>query len=510
MAEERSIKRTILTNTAAGGLAQFVSMAASLVFMPLLVRQFTVQGFGLYMLATTVTGYTWVLDFGVGATIQKRVAELSAKHDTDGIGEVVSAAWMIYLAVGVLSAAVLFGIARLSGTVFKVSAAEAQLLQRLLYVAALQSLLAWPLSIGQHVLAGLQKHVLVAYTSLLVTFGTIAAIVATLVTDNGPLFLFVATTAVILVGAAVNTVRGIGMLKGTRLRPGRGSIATMRTIAAFSWPIFLLQLFGMVLYQQTDRLVLMVFLGAIAVGLYEAVGKFQGLITQLVGISTWAVMPMASDLDARQHDSGIRTLFLRGTKLALVLIAPVVLALMIFARPLLLRWMGSDYIAVALAAQVMVAHQLLSAGVGVGDSMITGRGRAKARLPYIAAVAAGNLALSVALAKPLGVLGVVLGTAIPYLIEFPFHIRFLLKELDVPFRRWLKEVVLPVYPLLLVPLCVGVGITFTPLMHSLLGVAVAMGATVASYWLVIFAFALSDNERAEVRLVLSKIQRRAA
>ncbi len=488
----------------ASGIAQFAAMAASLVFMPLLVRHFGLQAFGLYMLATTISGYTWVLDFGVGATIQKRVAELEAKGDRRAIGELVSSAFFVYVLVGLLSAATLLVIALLSGTIFKLTPQGALLFRNLLLIASAQSLLAWPLSIGQHVLAGLQRQTLVARTSLLVTLATIAAIAITLIAGQGPLVMYVATTLAILSGAVFNTAVSRRLLKGVPTGAKLITPTILRSIVAFSWPVFVSQLVGMIVYQQTDRLVLMVFVGAAAVGLYEAVGKFQGLVIQLASMTSSAVMPMASSLDAKQHDVGIRTLFLRGSKLSLILIAPAVLALIIFARPLLLRWLGPTYLTVALAAQVMVSHQLLTAGTGVGDSIVVGRGLLKKRLPYLIGIAIGNLALSVALVRPLGILGVVLGTTIPYYIEYPLHVRFLLKELDVPLGRWLREVVLPVYPLLIVPTVVGIGLAQTRFMGNLIGVAVCMVVTVVVYWLAVFAFSLSGIEREEVRALMRK------
>ena len=52
----------------------------------------------------------------------------------------------------------------------------------------------------------------------------------------------------------------------------------MRTILGFSWAVFVIQVCTLVIYQQTDRLVLGVFLGAAAITLYEAAGKFLGLV----------------------------------------------------------------------------------------------------------------------------------------------------------------------------------------------------------------------------------------
>jgi len=48
----------------------------------------------------------------------------------------------------------------------------------------------------------------------------------------------------------------------------------MRTIFGFSWAVFVIQVCTIIIYQQTDRIVLGIFLGASAIALYEAAGKF--------------------------------------------------------------------------------------------------------------------------------------------------------------------------------------------------------------------------------------------
>ncbi len=71
--------------------------------------------------------------------------------------------------------------------------------------------------------------------------------------------------------------------------------------------IFVLQACTMVIYQQTDRVVIGVFVGASAITLYEAAGKMQVLVTQLVQFATSAVMPFAFQLESEGRRSSLQT-----------------------------------------------------------------------------------------------------------------------------------------------------------------------------------------------------------
>jgi O-antigen/teichoic acid export membrane protein len=493
-----SDKRRILTNTFANAAAQIVAMAASFAFLPLLTRRFGIAQYGLYMLAMTVASYSYLLDLGVGATLRKRVAEAEALGDRAQLSNLVSSTLAFYFMVGAATAVSIAGVGLAAGSVFRVGGGDALLLRNLLFVAAVQSLLVWPLSTATHVLAGLQRDPLLARTSLVSTVLQVAAMTGVLVMNEGPLAMLAVVATVSVIAGIANWILARKELGSVEITVKRMSWPTLKAIFVFSWPLIVSQICAFVVYQQTDRIVLAAFVGAAAVGLYEAAGKFQGLVSQVVGFANSAVMPMASSLEARQEHDRIAALFVRGTKYTLAVSLPLTLSLIVFAKPLVLHWLGPAFASVVLPAQLIVSHQLLSAGLTVGGNIAIGRGALKERVPYMIAVAVENLVLSLVLVRYLGILGVVLGTVVPYYLDFPFGLRFVLKHSGVPVRRWLRDVVLPTYPWLAVAGAVGAALWFTPLVHTLIGTLAAAGCMLAAYWALFLLAGLSASERLEL------------
>jgi len=494
-----SEKRRIVSNTLANGGAQLTALLASLVFMPLLIRSFGLTAYGLFLLVTSAAQYAQLLDFGVGTSLVKMISQHLAEDDRREIGPLVSAALVFYIIVGIAAAALMVLLGFTAGWIFRVNPEGASLLRNMFFVAAAYSLLVWPANTFVYVLGGFQRYTLTARVQLGVTLGLVVAYIAVLWAHEGPLMLFAATSAVTVAGSIVNVFLSLRELNGVSVSPALAKTAQLRRIFSFSWAIFLVQLSTIVVYQQTDRVVLGVFLGGAAVGVYEAAGKFQGLISQLVAFSNSAVIPMASHLDASGAEEKLKVLFLRGSKYVLALVAPVVVVLLVLARPLLVRWLGPSFGAMAVNAQILIFPQLLVAGGTIGDSIIVGTGALKRRLPYSLSMVAANLILSLILVQRYGILGVVLGTAIPYLIDYPIHMWWLLRELKVPASRWGREVVAPVYPLLAIPLAVSAAGYFSPLSGSLIGLAAIGALSVGAYLAALFAVGLSDVERSEIR-----------
>jgi O-antigen/teichoic acid export membrane protein len=498
-----SEKRRIVVNTLANGVAQSAAMLSALVLMPFLIRGLGTANYGLYLLATSISSYAVLLDLGVGASVIKMTADSSAHGDRERTGRVVSTAFAFYLLVGIVAAAILATLAFNAGTLFKGTAEDARLLRSLFMVAAVWQLWIWPATTASAVLMGRQLYKRTAVTGLLTVAMNIAVTIAVLATHQGPLMLMVGTTAASFLASIVQIVFAKRALGDVPLSPRLVDTASFRSIFSFAWAVFAIQVCSIIVYQATDRLVLGIFVGATAVALYEAAGKFQGLVSQLATFTVSAVMPMASHLGAQGRDETLRQLFLRGTKYSLMLLNPVVVVLMIVARPLLLTWLGPAFAAQAIAAQLLISHQVLTSGTAVGDSMIVGLGQLAKRVPYAVGAALLNLTISVVLVQRIGILGVVLGTMIPYLIDYPFHMRLILRGLDVPVGRWLKETVLPTYPLLLLPAVVSWALLTTSLQESFWGIAVIGVVSVGCYWIAVYGLAFQPNERADVRAALA-------
>lgn len=503
-----SEKRKIVRNTLAYSIVQVVQMISAFVFMPFLIQRFGITNYGVYLLASSVTGYLGLLDFGVGTTVIKFVAQYRATDDDKQLGKLISSVLVFYTGIGVFAASFLLLFSRYGVGLFRLDSLGQGLASNLFMAAAFVALLSWPATIGGLVLSGLQEYETVSKIGVGVVLGNIAATAFVLVLGEGPVLLLLTNGAVGVVGGIVYFVFARRKLHGVAIAFSNVSRTMLKTVFSFSWAMFVTQVCSLIIYQQTDRVVLGIFVGATAVALYEAASKVQSLVAQLGGMTATAVLPAASQFDAQSRPDALRALFLRGTKYVTAFIGPVVVTIIVLAQPLLLHWLGRGFLSQVTNAQIFVAFWLLWANIQLGTVMLTGMGRVKFILGYTVAQTAANLALSLLLVQKLGVLGVILGTVTTNIAVFPFILRYILRTLDLELRRWLRDVVLPVYPILIVPVLVGVAAQFLGLTGTLLGVAVAAVLSCAAYWAVLFFLGLNSDERREVKGLVTALMSR--
>jgi O-antigen/teichoic acid export membrane protein len=134
-----------------------LQIAASFVFMPFLLRGFGLANYGVFVLASSVSVYLGLLDFGVSSTVTKFVAEHRARNEDVGLGRVVSNVVAYYTAVGILACVGLLLFARFGVGIFRLRPADMVLARDLFTVSGVVALFAWPLGIGSSVLGGLQR-----------------------------------------------------------------------------------------------------------------------------------------------------------------------------------------------------------------------------------------------------------------------------------------------------------------------------------------------------------------
>jgi len=268
----------------ANSVAKIVQMASAFVFMPLLVPRFGLADYGIYLLASSLSGYFGLMDLGVGASVVKYVAEHRAKREERTLSLVLSTSLVFYAIVGVVATVLLIGIAFAAAALFRVPPESVVLTRNLLLLSAAVSLIVWPTSLASYILMGHQRFDIAAYLSVGMTVGNIIATIAVIMVNQGPFALLAATSAVGIVGALAGVYYAHRELAGVPVRPRLANMATFRSIFRFSSVIFVTQVAGVLIYQQTDRIVLGVFVSAAAITLYEAASKIQALVRQLAGM----------------------------------------------------------------------------------------------------------------------------------------------------------------------------------------------------------------------------------
>lgn len=216
-----------------------------------------------------------------------------------------------------------------------------------------------------------------------------------------------------------------------------------RAILGFSMFVMLLNM-GSQLAFQSDQMVINAFDGPEQGTLFDIGNKFFAPLVGIVLGIGMVMMPTATKLQAAGQMEELRHVFLKWSKVA-VSIGMCVGAFLIVLGPEFIRWwMGPTFSGPAseVTRVLMVAFIFFLPVRGVASPMLMGLG--KPALPALALLVMGvvNLAVSLALVRPLGIFGVAIGTAVPCVLFAAYVAYIACNEVDIRFGDYLRYVIL--------------------------------------------------------------------
>ncbi len=485
---------------------RFLQIASAFLYMPFLISGFGLRSYGVFVLASSFSIYLGLLDFGVNPTIVKRVAEYVALDKRSELSRLISSACAYYAAIGVLAALLLGTFATWGVDILALEPTESLLAQQLFRVSAVVALFVWPLSTGAAVLNGLHRYDLSSIVGAAVVIANLVAVAIVLLLGYGPIELFVAMGVIAIVSGATTSWMASRLLRGTRLSARLVDRASLKAVLSFSWMLFVFQLAVVISDQQTDRFILGAFVGAASIGLYEAAAKLNTLVAQLASLPSVALIPASSKFEAKGQLHTLRSLYLRGSKYTVLLVAPVAVTLLVVAEPLLVQWLGLEFAELSTAARIFLLTYLMYANLMAAYPIFIGRGQVRFVMWHMLATAVLNISLSLLLVRDFGVLGVIVGTVAADTIMFPLGLWYALRTLHIRLTEYAQTVMVRSYALLLVPAAVAVAMHTLDITGSLLGVIATIVASVGIYWVAAYLLVLQRHEKDDLRAFVSRFR----
>jgi O-antigen/teichoic acid export membrane protein len=497
-------ERRLATNYLVRQVSQVVGMVVGLGVTTVLARHLPLAVFGLYALLLSLASYLTILQATVETSAIKAIAEA---RDDSARDHAFSTALFAYSASGVVASAVVVGLGAILLQVWTIPPHLRDDAWQGVAAMSVVTLLTWPTRVYHDALRGAQLFTLAAVaevTSLLVS----SSLLIVFVFIDAPLWLLVSAAAT---GSLLSGVASALLIRAKRLpyRFRRSALTPAGTRSFFSlsgWFV-LAGLADFVIYS-LDRTILGAFRSTRSVGLYEGPIRAHNAVRDVQATLSSPVLPAAARYHVEADEDRLRDLLVRGSRYLLAVVAPVALVLIVLARPLLVAWLGPKFAPADLAMAILAGYWLFYASVSVGWPMMIAVGKIRTFSFFALGVAALNVALSLALTPIWGLNGVVLGTAIPYLLGVPVFLRLALPEFGVRVRDFAREVWLPAYSTAAV---VGAGLAALRFNLDLATIPASLGVAAAGlgvYWSIYYLVWLRPNERLLLGDLVRQLKRR--
>jgi len=421
---------------------------------PFILHRVGATQYGLWALIGSLAAFGTLLDLGIGSAVTKRVAEFATLGDMGALRRLVSTALWLYSGLGLVALGAATIAAPLVPRLFNVPPGQESTAEWLTVATGLALAVELPTSCSYSVLRGLGELpllTLITSTSMIFTAG---GIVLVLEAGGG-------LVGVVLVNVATALVMQIPMialihrrLPGLSVRPRHADRREVRSIMSFSASVFMIDAASKI-GTRSDEIVIGSFLPVARVVPFTVAKRVAGLPQLAAAQFEVLILPAASALGARSEMHRIRELSLVSTRVTLAVFLSVGCGVAVLAKPFLSAWVGPAYAGSASVVLLLTASWFIAMSIWPFSAVLQALSRHRPLARFALGAAALNLALSIALVRPLGVDGVAVGTLVATTIEVvcfivPYTLRTLELALGDLVRRVLLPVLAPVPPTLLV------------------------------------------------------------
>lgn len=436
-----------LRNTITNYLSISIRIGTGLLLFRMLFQHLSHEQFGYYALLWSLFGYAILLDFGLGVAVQKTVARTAATGETEMLNRLVST--ILWAFAGI--AALLLGVFALGHGWFldgiKVHAENRQEFTTAYFVFFFMLAVNFPLGLFPEVLRGLQRLDVANWAMITGNLVNVALMAAALLAHwSFPTIVFISTATTILPNliAAICAYRYLPHLS---LHPRNFCFREVRGVLSFSLVAYLIT-FTTLIMQRTDQGVISVTIGVSFVALYQVGFKAAEIFGLFSKQLQEALSPAAAHLGAMNDQRGLRELMFGSWRLTLLVTTPVYALCAAYLEPVIriLSGMKSVDASTFWVGQVLLLATYSSlASDSCSRRILVMCGWEKKLLRLTLMEGAINLVLSFTLVRPLGLLGVAVGTLVPTVLigwfgVMPLTARFV----GISGRELFREILTPV------------------------------------------------------------------
>ncbi|NOZ02767.1 MAG: flippase [Deltaproteobacteria bacterium] len=490
--------RDVMMNAVTSYGGNVIDIAVFLVLLPFIINTVGTQDYGLWSLVWAIVSVLAMMDLGFSQSVVKFVADARGRDDDDRQRTVVCTLFWVFVAQ-MAAIMVLVGLAALFfEDIFNVPADKVDTARQVLLIVGGGFAVGVPFGMFRGVLTGHQKQWAPNIYKILATI-TYSALVLVLLRVWPGLrtlaFLNLTITIGPLLATAIHARRAIPFLS---LSPRYFDRSVLGEIWSHSFYFMLINVSGLI-YTRVDTFIIQAALDLTAVAVYSLAMRVSDQVQNLTLHVARILTPVVAQLHGANDEERLLKVWLKGTKIAVALAAPLVVGCMALARPLVVNWTNNDFLGSAPVLQILLAAVFVNVVHSNSHILLSMRGRQRFLAFVLLAAQAVNAGLSILLVGRWGILGVAAATLAANLPFQVLLVQLRLKKLyDLSLAAFYGRTVLPSLLPLAVMLAVFWGWERVHAVSSLVEVGVVEAVGVLIFWAVFWKTGLDGDEREQI------------
>lgn len=436
-----TISKKVIRNTVYNLLGSAFGVVASILLTPYIVHRIGLERFGIWAIVGVMTGYFGLLDFGIGTSFVKYIAEFNAVKDTGKISKIINTGLVFYATLGGIM-------------VLLTALALNPILLFLKIPAHLHSETSFVLLLGVSIFAGsnafsvfasvptaLQRMDITNKVGILLSIINISGVILFMEHGLGLRGLMINNAIIFLLSSIVNMVIAFKLLPSLKISL-RIDRVTLGSLFDFGYKLQISRIANLISFQ-TDKVIITHFLNLGLVTFYQLGSSVLQQVRQVPLLIISALVPAVSEIAARKKKSYLAEIYITGSKYLIFVAVPLTFFVMASASLIMTVWMGENYSLAATVIKVLAIGYCAATVTGVASSIALGMARTDLDMKFGIFMAVLNLALSIILAIKVGFIGVVCGTSASLIIASVYYIKMFSRYMQIAMKEFFKLLLKP-------------------------------------------------------------------
>ena len=445
------VARHVLFSSLSNYIGKIINLGVWFVLTPFILAQLGETLYGLWALVGSVVAYGFLLDFGINGAVTKYVAEYRAKEEGEMAHTIIATALWMNTGLALLVIFISVIVAPFFTSIFNIAPSAQQTATWLFLLAGIGVGITIPGATVTAVLRGLQRFDLINLIGVTASIMSAGATFLVLWLGGGIIGLALVGISITLLVQLLSTWFIYQIAPNLRFGWFGPSRVHLKTLVSYSSSLFLMNLGGY-LESRSGEIVIGGFLPVSAVTPYNLARRLSALPQTFTEQFLTLLLPMASEIHAKEEGRQLRTLYIVSTRVTLAMLLPMSMVLVILAKPLMTAWVGVDFADYSYLVIILAAACLIDTSTWPAGFVLQGIARHSPLAAMTIGSGIANFTLSILLVSRFGLLGVALGTLIPttvvcFCFVTPYAMRVIGASARDMYTRVLWPSLLPIVPM---------------------------------------------------------------
>ena len=492
-----SFVKRIFLNTFSGYINFVLSAFVLYLLTPYILKHLGVSVFGLWSLIFSVMGFFELIDLGFYTGVIKFVSQSKAYNDQERCNRILSTTFCVYISLAFIGCFILGVFATYFNEFFDIPADLHTTAINLLILLALRSILiGLPLAVFRGLLFGEQYIYIINFTSVFITMSYVLSAWYLLSLGYSIITLGVLNLLSVMIEYLVYVILSFVLVPGLKISFKLADLTIFKELFSFSMMQFVANISNVVMAQSAPILVKL-FFTLETVTLYAITLRIINYIYRFTKQYTGVLTPIIAHLHVTEHHEKIRSIFINGTKYALVPSTLFLVLGLVFSHDFISLWVGKEYLYAATLLTIMLLTMWVSTIQIIAIDVIAMSKSQHLLGRYFSLSLLIYIITSVILTYVFGILGVAFGILFTSVSGIFLWVRTVCVKYEISYLTFIKKSIMPLFVVggleLLITSCLRS--FFTPT-HMITILFLALPGVLI--FLVMFWMFFIDNEEKEM------------